>query len=156
MNDRGSTIPLILGFVVVGMFTTAAAVAAGDAFVQQRGLQSVCDGAAAAAAAAAADLGRGSGIGASGYLAFTAVQDAVDRYLAREPDRSSVRVQSNVSPDRTTIALTCTETTHIAFGRAFGKGAGVHHVARSSARAPLSAPGLASDRSANTIRPGAW
>ena len=138
MNDRGSTVPLILGFVIVGMFTTAAAVAAGDAFVQQRGLQSVCDGAAAAAAAGSGDLGRESGIGATGYLGFTAVQDAVDRYLAREPGRRAVRVLATVSPDRTTVALTCTETTRIAFGRVFGKGAGVHHLVRSSARSRLS------------------
>jgi hypothetical protein len=36
------------------------------------------------------------------------------------------------------LTLTCTETTQIAFGAMFGKAGGVHHVATSSAQAPLS------------------
>jgi hypothetical protein len=64
-RDRGSTIPLILGFVIVAFFLVAGAVALGDAFVQQRDLQDVCDGAAAAAAAAAVEVQRG-GAGTQG------------------------------------------------------------------------------------------
>ena len=52
-DDRGSTIPLILGCFVVAFLIVAGSVAAGDAFLQQRNLQSVCDGAAAAAATSA-------------------------------------------------------------------------------------------------------
>jgi hypothetical protein len=136
--DRGSTIPLVLGFFIVAFMMVAGAVAAGDAFVQQRGLQDVCDGAGAAAAAAGADLDRGSAVGTGPALQFGDVQRVVDEYLARDPDRAGVHVQASLSADARTLQLSCTETTHIAFGAMFGKAGGVRHVATSAARAPLS------------------
>ncbi|MDQ2749807.1 MAG: hypothetical protein M3Y44_09820, partial [Actinomycetota bacterium] len=116
----------------------AGAVAAGDAFVQQRGLQDVCDGAAAAAAAGGADLNRGTALAAERSLRFAGVQDVVDDYLARDPGRMAVRVEASLSADARTVQLTCTETTRIAFGAMFGHGDGIAHLARSSARSPLS------------------
>jgi Flp pilus assembly protein TadG len=136
-DDRGSTIPLILGcFILVGLMVSGA-VAAGDAFVQQRGLQAVCDGAAAAAAAGAADLDRGSDLGSAGALRFAGAQDAAHDYLARDPDRAGVRVDAAVAADGTTIRLVCDETRRIVFGAVFGRSDGVRHVVRSSVRAPL-------------------
>ena len=135
-GDRGSTIPLILGFVIVGLLTTAAAVAAGDAFVQQRGLQALCDGAATAAAASALDLGRDVAIEGSSAR-FAEVPQAVDGYLSRDGDRRDVHVEAAVSTDGRTLSLTCTEQRTIAFGAVFGKAAGVRHVAHSSAQSPL-------------------
>jgi uncharacterized membrane protein len=136
-RDRGSTLPLILGFFLIALLVVAGGVAASDAFVQQRALQDVCDGAAAAAAAGAGDIARGD-VGGDGYLHFGNVQQAVDAYVARDAARSGVHVTGAVSADGTTIRLTCEQTTHIAFGAMFGKGDGVHHVAHASARAPLS------------------
>ena len=49
-DDRGSTIPLILGFFLIGLLMVGGAVLASDAFTHQRDLQSVCDGAAIAGA----------------------------------------------------------------------------------------------------------
>jgi uncharacterized membrane protein len=138
MNDRGSTIPLILGFFLVALMMTAGAVAAGDAFVQQRGLQDVCDGAAAAGAAGAADLDRSTAIASAGSLRFADVQRVVDAYLARDPSRAGVHIHADLSPDARTLQLTCTETEQIAFGAMFGKADGVRHVVTSAARAPLS------------------
>ncbi|MDT4893633.1 MAG: hypothetical protein QOE97_2668 [Pseudonocardiales bacterium] len=139
-DDRGSTIPLILGcFVIVGLMV-AGAVAAGDAFVQQRGLQAACDGAAAAAAAGAADLDRGADLATDGTLHFAGADRAVHDYLARDPDRQDVRIEAAVSPDATTIRLVCRETRPIVFGAVFGRPDGVRHVVRSSARAPLTTP----------------
>ena len=60
------------------------------------------------------------------------------QYLAREPSRRSVHVDTALSADAQTLTLTCDQTEHIAFGAMFGKGGGVHHVVTSSARAPLS------------------
>jgi hypothetical protein len=138
MNDRGSTMPLILGFFLVALLAVAGASAAGDAFVQQRGLQDVCDGAAAAGAAGAADLDRSTGIDPTGSIRFADVQRVVDDYLARDSSRSGVRVRAELSTDARTLKLTCTETTRIAFGAMFGKGTGIRHIATSAARAPLS------------------
>jgi len=135
--DRGSTVPLIVGFFLVSLLMVAGAIAAGDAFVQQRGLQSACDGAAADAAGSAVDLDRGVGVGTGDALRFADVDSAIAAYLARDPSRSSVRVSARLSPDRRTITLTCTDTVTIAFGSFFGKGEGIAQSATSSARAPL-------------------
>jgi uncharacterized membrane protein len=136
--DHGSTIPLILGFFLVALLMIGGAIAAADAFVQQRGLQDVCDGAASAAAAEAARLDRDPSLGSGAELAFDGVEDAVARYLARDSDRAAVHADAALSPDSTTVLLTCTETSKIAFGAMFGKGAGVRHTVHSSARSPLS------------------
>jgi putative Flp pilus-assembly TadE/G-like protein len=135
--DRGSTIPLILGFFVIAFMMVAGAVAAGDAFVQQRGLQDVCDGAAAAGAAGAANLDRATAVGDGPALQFGDVQRVVDDYLARDPGRGGVRIHASLSRDARTLQLSCTETARIAFGAMFGKGGGIRHVATAAARAPL-------------------
>jgi hypothetical protein len=133
-GDRGSTIPLVLGFFLVALLAVAGAVALGDAFVKQRGLQDVCDGAAAAAAASAADLDRGRGLDDS--LRFADAARVVAGYLGRDPLRRSVHVTAALSPDRERITLTCEETTGLAFGALFGHPR-LHHVATSSARAAV-------------------
>ncbi|MCU1658732.1 MAG: hypothetical protein JWO57_3388 [Pseudonocardiales bacterium] len=137
-GDRGSTIPLILGFFLVALAMTAGAVAAGDAFVQHRELQHVCDGAAAAGAASAVDLDRAAGLGDVRSLRFADVQLAVEGYLADDPSRSGVDVEAGLSADASTLILTCTQSRRVAFGAMFGKGHGIRHVATSSAQAPLS------------------
>jgi len=136
-GDGGTTVPLILGFFLISLMVVAGAVAAGDAFVQQRGLQDVCDGAAAAGAAGAANLDRGAALGSGPGLRFGDVQRAVDEYLARDRARDTVQIRASLSADTRTLQLTCTETSPIAFGAMFGKSGGVHHSAMSSARAPL-------------------
>ncbi len=138
-DERGSTMPLVLGFFLIALMLIAGGVAAGDAFVQQRGLQDVCDGAAAAAASTAADLTRGgSGIGVTGALRFADVERAAVDYLARDPYRAGVSISATLSVDAETLMLTCTQTSHIAFGAMFGKGDGVRHTATASARALVS------------------
>jgi uncharacterized membrane protein len=136
-GDRGSTLPLILAFVVVALMLVAGSVAAGQAFVQQRDLQAVCDGAASAAAAGAADLDRQRSVAAGDSLRFAGVQAALAEYLARESARQGVAVEPALSGDAETITLTCTQTRPLAFGAMFGKADGIRHVATSAARAPI-------------------
>jgi hypothetical protein len=135
-GDRGSTIPLIFGFFLIAFVMVAGSVAVGEAFVQQRDLQDVCDGAAAAAAASAGDLDRGGGVAGGDSLRFADVRQVVDDYLARDPDRRGVQVRASLSPDRRRITLTCEQTTTLALGAFFGRGH-VHHTATSSARAAV-------------------
>ena len=116
----------------------AGSVAAGDAFVQQRGLQDVCDGAAVAAAASGVDLGRGGGLETEQALRFGDVEGTVSDYLARDRSRRDVHVSAELSADALMLTLTCEQTETIAFGAMFGRSAGVHHLVTSSARAPLS------------------
>ncbi|MDP9116027.1 MAG: pilus assembly protein TadG-related protein [Actinomycetota bacterium] len=136
-DDRGSTVPLILGFFILALLMVAGAVAAGQAFVQQRDLQDVCDSAAAAGAASAASIDRGSAL-VGVALRFTNVQAVVDQYLARDPSLAGVRIQADVSVDAQTLQLQCTQTLPIAFGAMFGKAHGIRHLAISYARAPVS------------------
>jgi uncharacterized membrane protein len=136
-RDAGSTIPLILGFFLLAFLLVAGSIALGEAFTQQRDLQDICDGAAAAAAAGAADLDRGTFTDAAGSLQFAHVDHAVAAYLARDPNRRDVQARAELSADRTTITLHCTETTHLALGALFGRSR-VQHTATSSARSPLS------------------
>jgi uncharacterized membrane protein len=137
-DDRGSTLPLILGFFLVALIVIAGSVAAGEAFVQQRGLQDVCDGAAAAAAATGVDLGRGGDLETEPALQFGDVRGAVAAYLARDPSRHGVHVNARLSDGARTLTLTCEQTERIAFGAMFGQAGGVRHRVTSSARAPLS------------------
>jgi hypothetical protein len=137
-SERGSTIPLILGFFLVALLVVAGSVAASDAFVQQRDLQSLCDGAALDAASAAADLSRSDDPGSGGALRFAAVELAVQAYLARDPDRREVQITATLSADARTLTLRCELRESIAFGAMFGKSDGVRHVAVSAARAPVS------------------
>lgn len=137
--DQGSTIPLILGFFLIALITIAGSVALGQAFVQQRALQDICDGAASAASAAAAssaDLDRGASVASADSLRFGAVEQVVDAYLVRDPHRDGVTVRAQLSGDRQRLTLICAQTVPLAFGSFFGRGR-VHHVATSSARAAV-------------------
>ena len=134
MDDRGSTVPLILGFFLISLLLVAGAVALGDAFVDQRNLQDICDGAAAAAAASSVDLDREHGLTAGGSLRFADVDAAVADYLARDAARREVHVDASVSDDGTRITLTCEQQMSLALGAFFGRSS-VHHTVQSSARA---------------------
>jgi uncharacterized membrane protein len=135
-DDRGSTVPLILGFFLIALLLVAGAVAIGDAFVDQRNLQDVCDGAAAAAAASGADLDREHGLTSGGSLRFTDVESAVGTYLSRDAGRQDVHVHAALSDSGTRITLICEQTMPLAFGAFFGRTT-VHHTATSSARAAV-------------------
>ena len=136
LDDRGSTIPLILGFFVIALLMIGGSVALGQAFVQQRDLQDVCDGAVTAAAASSADLDRDDIVASATSLRFADVGRAVDAYLDRDPQRRDVRVQVTLTDDRQRIALTCVRTIPLTFGWLFDRRT-VRHVAHSAARADL-------------------
>jgi uncharacterized membrane protein len=142
-RDDGSTIPLVLGIVIVAVLMVAASIAAGDAFQQQRDLQGVCDG-AAAAAASAADFAanRTSPQQATTSLLLADVQPAVSSYLDRDPGRSAISARARVvdDPSGQAVAVVCTERTRIAFGSLFGLTDGIRHTATATARSPLIAP----------------
>jgi uncharacterized membrane protein len=135
-HEQGSTIPLILGFFLIALITVAGSISLGRAFVQQRDLQDVCDGAAAAAAASAADLDRNGPVASGSSLQFSGVDQQIGAYLTRDPARRGVHVNAALSPDRRRVTLTCQQTTRLAFGKFFGR-AHVRHTATSTARAAV-------------------
>jgi uncharacterized membrane protein len=137
-RDEGSTIPLILGLFLIALILVAGSVAAGDAFVQQRTLQDVCDGAAIAAASSAdLDNGRHDSGNRGEFLDLTGVQTAVDRYRSRDAFRQQVEMAASVGNDQQTATVECVQTRTVAFGSWFGYGSGITHRVTSTARAPL-------------------
>ena len=137
-GDTGSTIPLILGFFLLAMVMTAGAIAAGQAFVQQRDLQELCDGAAAAAAASAANLSRDADPVDTSAVLFGDVEQVVAGYVSRDDAGRAVQTEARLSADDRTIDVRCVRVARIPFGALFGKPAGVRHVVTSSAREPVS------------------
>ncbi|HTZ44858.1 MAG TPA: pilus assembly protein TadG-related protein [Jatrophihabitans sp.] len=134
--DDGSTIPLILGFFLIGLLVVAGAVLASDAFTKQRDLQSICDG-AALAAANSVDSQQARTQPLTGALPLAGVQDAAEHYLSREPDRSSVRIATTVTADGQTVHARCVRHVRLAFGAAIGRAGGVDEHAAASARSDL-------------------
>ncbi len=132
-DDRGSTIPLILGFFLIGLLMVAGAVLAGDAFTKQRDLQSVCDG-AAIAGANAIDGPTARTHELDGTLPLAAVQAAVQDYLTRDPARTPVQVQAALSADGGTVLADCRSHTTPAFAGVIGHPGGIEQHASSEAQ----------------------
>jgi hypothetical protein len=113
-DDTGSTIPLILGFFLIGLLIVAGSVTASDAFTKQRDLQTICDGAAIAAANSpdlAAARGSLSGLRS---LPLGDLQDAVEAYLLRDSGRDGATATVvDVSTDGV-VTLGCGRRTHVA------------------------------------------
>jgi Putative Flp pilus-assembly TadE/G-like len=133
-DERGSIIPLILGFCLLALLFISGAVALSDVFTQQRSLQSVCDG-AAVYAANKVDPGALHGTGASSNslpLADASQQVAV--YLRRDARRTRVEPVVQIAPDGVTVEVTCREHNDVAFGFVILHAHGVDQTARSSAR----------------------
>lgn len=130
-------IPLIMmAFAVAGLIITGS-IAAGSAFLAQRDLQSVCDGAALAGAQAldddpyyAADRGPLT------RLPLGDVQQAVEEYGARDGD--SIRMNAAVLDDGVTVRVRCRSHVDIPFQAVFRPG-GLDRRASADARSPLAA-----------------
>jgi uncharacterized membrane protein len=133
-DDRGSVVPLILGFCLLALLFIAGAVALSDVFTQQRSLQSVCDGAAIYAANNVAP-GALHGNGASAAsLPLADASKAVGVYLRRDAQRTRVTPLVQIAPDGVTVEVTCREHNDVAFGVVILRANGVDQTARSSAR----------------------
>jgi Flp pilus assembly protein TadG len=136
-DDRGSTIPLILGFWLIGLLLVAGSVAASDAFTKQRDLQSICDAAAIAAANSVNTGAAHAGTLGNAAIPLDNVPTTVAEFLARDRGRTDVHVASAVSADGVTVNLNCQLRSRIAFGAIFGFGEGVNQTAFASARSPV-------------------
>jgi len=136
-DDTGSTIPLILGFLLIGLLLVAGSVTASDAFTKQRDLQSICDG-AAIAAANSPDLAatRGS-LSELRSLPLGGLQVAAESYLDRDSGRDDATVAVVDVSTEGVVTLRCGRRAHLAFAGLFGFGVGIDQTTSSSARSPL-------------------
>ncbi len=137
-DDRGSIAPLILVFFLVAFLFVMGGIAAGSAFLEQRDLQAVCDGAAVRATSALDEGGAYSGPAGRDAvpLSDASVQAAVADYQG-QGYASDPTLTMTASTDGQVVTVTCSRLVQIPFGAVFGKAAGLQRTAVSSARAPL-------------------
>jgi uncharacterized membrane protein len=132
--ERGSTLPFVLVCWLVAALMAFGAIAASDAFLEQRDVQSVCDGAALAAANRTDDgLVYTGGVGEQLPLTRATAQAAVADQLAD----GGVRLDAwSVETDGAEVTVRCSRHVEIAFGWLFLGGQPLERSAVASARAP--------------------
>ena len=133
-DERGSTLPLIIGFFIVAGLMLVAGVVASAAFLAQRELQSGCDG----AAIAAADGIERSATPAGGSLPFDeqAARAAAADYIVATwgSEASEVSLRVGFVPGR--VVVTCAKVAHVPFEDVFSPG-GIPQTVEAAADAPL-------------------
>jgi uncharacterized membrane protein len=132
--EAGSTLPFVLVCWLVAAFMVVGGIAASDAFLEQRQVQSVCDSAALAAADQADEaVVYTVGVGAQLPLSRSAAEAAVADQLAD----AGVRLDAwSAETDGAEVTVRCTRSVQIAFGWLFLGGQPLDRTAVASARAP--------------------
>jgi hypothetical protein len=135
VGDRGTTVPLIVLLVLLAGTLCTAVTAASAAFLAQRDLAGLCDG-AAVAAAATGRVGDG-GIG----LDPAAVTAGLERYRTEVAADPSLVLHAGT--DGRTVTVRCHRTVRIPFGAVLGAPDGLDRTAVARARPVLrpAAPG---------------
>jgi len=133
-DERGSTIPLMLGFFILAGAMLIGGIVAAAAFVQLRSLQSGCDG---AAVAATNGFSRGSGTLDAG-LPFDedAARAAVAAYAASAWGQEAAAVEIDLAVDQGRISLRCTRVAHVPFEAVFAP-EGITQTVFATSRSPL-------------------
>ncbi len=155
-GDAGTMIPMIvLCFLLAGLFVTTS-IAASAAFLAQRDLAGVCDGAAIAAANAfaghdaspiaggeASPIAGGEasqvtgGVPDSLPLSDESVAAAVALYRAHQLSEADRTLEMSATTDGRVVTVTCQRTVRIPFGAVLGYGDGLERTAVARARSPL-------------------
>ena len=130
-RDDGTIIPLVLlSFLLAGLIGTAGT-AASAAFLAQRDLAGVCDG---AALAAAAGVDRGGIDDDALPLDPSAVRAAAERYRGRA-GKPGLALRART--DGRTVTVECHRTVRIPFGAVLGRAGGLERTAVARARAAV-------------------
>jgi hypothetical protein len=134
--ERGSTLPLIIGFWLITMLFIGGAIALSNAYTHQEDLQSACDG-AAIVAANAVDAGTIHNAAVKGTsVPLGDAESALAHYLSY-PDRQGLHISQTLSDDHASIHLECTQHTHIAFEWIVLRPDGLDQTAQASAQLPV-------------------
>lgn len=139
-DDRGSTIPLILGFFLIALLVVAGSIALADAQQDQRNLQGICDGAVLAGVNGLDpnQLYNSNAFGSGDALPLGELAAAhIDAYLERDAARLAVEIESAQLGAEGALRLTCVQRMDLAFGAMFGRSDGVTHRATATATARL-------------------
>ncbi|MEP6695567.1 MAG: pilus assembly protein TadG-related protein [Pseudonocardiales bacterium] len=137
-DDRGSIAPLVLLCLLIAALMVMGTTAAGSAFLAQRDLQAVCDGAAVGAASAPDEPGT---YGQAGGLTALPLSDAAVRAAVADYRSSSYAgdptLTLSAATDGQLVTVECHRVVTLPFGAVFGQSAGLPRSAVSTARAPL-------------------
>lgn len=132
--EEGSTLPFVLVCWLVAALMVLGGIAASDAFLEQREVQSICDGAALAAADQADEaIVYTQGVGAQLPLTTSTAEAAVADQLA---DAAAQLDTWTAETDGAEVTVRCTRSVQIAFGWLFLGGRPLDRTAVASARAP--------------------
>lgn len=109
-GERGSTIPLIVGFTMVLLMAAVVVIDASAAWIQRQSLNSLAEGAALHAADRGAEGTEiyGEGLGAELHLDPAVARAAVEDYLTRaaaRQDHPGITSSVEVGRDRITVRL---------------------------------------------------
>ena len=133
-RDRGSLVPLVLVCFGVALTMVCGGITASVAFLAQRDVQSLCDGAAVAAANGIDEAGYfGSSGNAAVALSEASVAAAVQDYLAVAGQGLD---NWAASTDGRTVELVCTRFVEVPFAAVFLGGAPLERSAVASSRSP--------------------
>jgi uncharacterized membrane protein len=133
-QERGSTLPLVLVCWTVAALLVLGGIAASDAFLEQREVQSVCDSVALAAAnSTEPGVVYAGGLGTELPLTAASARAAVADQLA---DGGIALDTWSAQTDGAEVTVRCTRYVDIAFGWLFLGGEPLERTAVASARAP--------------------
>lgn len=137
-GDRGSIAPLVLLFFLIAALLVMGTTTAGSAFLAQRDLQAVCDGAAVRAADAVDEPGAYHGPKDLPALPLSegSVGAAVIDYQARGY-ASDPTLALAATTDGEQVTVSCRRTVQVPFGAVFGQASGLARSATATARAPV-------------------
>lgn len=139
-DDRGTLIPLILGFFIIALLIVAGSIALADAQMDQRNLQSVCDGAVLAGVNGLDpnELYGTERYGTAGALPLGERAAAhIEQYIYRDATRAQVQIDSAELGSDGALRVSCSWRMSLAFGTMFGRPDGIVHHATATANAPL-------------------
>lgn len=127
-RDGGSITPLVVGLTLVAGLVVTAVIAASAAFLAQRDLAGICDGAAVAAAAAGTEPDADGDPG----LDPGRIPAELERYRSDEPG-----LFLDAATDGRTVTVTCSRRAEIPFGAVLGAPHGLDRTVVARAR-PIS------------------
>lgn len=137
-TERGSIVPFVLLCFCVAALMVCGGITASAAFLAQRDVQSVCDGAALAAANAVDEDGYfGAGGDDAVPLSQDSVSAAVADYLADATGADLALAAWSVNTDGRNVEVVCTRYAALPFADIFLGGEPLERTATASARSPF-------------------
>lgn len=134
-GERGTTVPFVLLSFGIALLMVCGGITASVAFLEQRDVQSLCDG---AAVAAANEIDEGLYFDTSGRDAVPLSQDSVTAAISGYLESASAGLDVwSTSTDGRSVQVVCTRYVSLPFAGMFLGGKQLERTAVASARSPF-------------------